>query len=135
MDIISHALAGAATGHAFGAPIVGAVFGVLPDLVLGYKRVNKPTQPYNLTHSLAFATFTPLAWGLYFGGQQGWLVFFALLSHLILDLPTHGKTWAPMLLYPYPRRFSLGSEWEWFNKVWWRGFALTLLWSLLWLYV
>jgi hypothetical protein len=57
-------------------------------------------------------------------------VFMALLSHLFLDAVTHGKQWAPPLLYPFETtRFSFGKEWEWFNGSWWLG----LLWSINWI--
>lgn len=132
MDIVSHALAGAATGIAFGRPVAGAVFGVMPDLVLGIRRKFSPTPAYDLTHSLSFVfACGGLWWAL--GGT--WVAVFALLSHIVLDLPTHGKQWAPVLLYPLHRkRFSYGVEWEWFSISWWRGLVLTIIWSSLWIF-
>jgi membrane-bound metal-dependent hydrolase YbcI (DUF457 family) len=133
MDIVSHAIAGAAVGAAFGQPLLGAAFGVLPDAVLGLQRRLTPPAAYNATHSLAFAVGP---------GAAAWAVLgtpvplLALCSHLLLDVPTHGSRWAPTLFYPISeRRFSLGSEWEWFNRSWRRGLALTLAWSAAWLFV
>lgn len=134
MDILSHAVAGAAVGAAYGQPVLGAVCGLLPDLALATpKRLTLPTVAYNATHSLAIVLPLGLAGGALFGSVVPLL---ALLSHILLDLPTHGKHWAPPLLYPFTKtRYSCGTEWEWFNRSWWQGFVLTLLWSLAWLFV
>lgn len=132
MDILSHAVAGASAGAAFGQPVMGAACGVAPDLALfTWQRLAQPTAAYNAAHSALvlgcagllalalFATVVPLL---------------ALLSHILLDLPTHGKQWAPPLLYPFSeQRYSFGTEWEWFNRSWWQGLVLTLIWSLAWL--
>lgn len=126
MDFVSHAVAGASAGAVFGRPVLGAVFGVLPDVVLGVTRKAAPNIPYNITHSLTFvAVLVPLCAAL-----GTWAPMLAVLSHIVLDLPTHGSQWAPPLLYPLSRRrFSLGAEWEWFNRSWWRGLVLTISWS------
>jgi membrane-bound metal-dependent hydrolase YbcI (DUF457 family) len=133
MDVVSHAIAGACVGQAFGQPVLGAAFGVLPDVVLGVRRQKLPSTAYNATHSLTFVAGAGLA---------GWLVWgtlaplLAVLSHILLDFPTHGPRWAPTLLYPFSsERFGIGSEWEWFNKTWWLGLGLTAIWSLTWLAV
>jgi membrane-bound metal-dependent hydrolase YbcI (DUF457 family) len=131
MDIVSHALAGAAAGAAFGRPFLGAFFGVLPDVVLGIKRRAVPSLAYDFTHSLA---------GLFVLGFVGTLLTgsivpqIAIISHLVLDIPTHGEQWAPPLLFPFDRhRFSYGGEeWEWFNPVWCFGFLITMVWSSIW---
>lgn len=133
MDIISHAMAGASVGVAFGHPVAGAIFGVLPDLVLlTPKRLAVPPARYKASHSMAFVAGA---------GLLGWLAFgtvaapLALLSHILLDLPTHGALWGPQLLYPFSLRvYNYGEEWEWFNRSWWQGLGLTFLWSLLWLF-
>ena len=131
MDFVSHALAGAATGYAFGHPVAGAVLGVLPDAVLGIRRRGAPNCAYNATHSLTFivacgAIACPFGWGAF--------VMLSLSSHIILDLPTHGEKWAPVLLYPFSKkRFSFGEEWEWFSPSWWFGLGVTLAWSTLWI--
>ncbi len=131
MDIISHAIAGASTGYYYGKPVLGAIVGVMPDLVLGVKRKFTPTRLYNFTHCL---TLTVIFGYLYWFYAGNGLVLFVLLSHLFLDIPTHGTTWAPPLLYPFKnKRFSLGDEWEWFSNSWFTGFILTVLWSFLWI--
>jgi membrane-bound metal-dependent hydrolase YbcI (DUF457 family) len=138
MDIFTHALVGAATGAAFDRPVAGALYAVMPDLVLGsLKRRRLPTPAYNVSHSLAALLAVTVAAYLYpapFGGARiAACAFFCYLSHLILDAATHGPQWAPMLLWPVRIRFSGGDEWEWFNTSWFKGFALSLLWSILWL--
>lgn len=132
MDIFSHAVAGAATGTYYGKPILGACVAVIPDLVLGAKRMLTPTKLYDITHSLIFTMVLGYSYWFYMGDG---LLFFALLSHLLLDIPTHGTTWAPPLLYPFKnKRFSLGNnEWEWYSTSWFTGLVLTILWSLLWI--
>lgn len=128
MDIVSHAFAGAATGLLFGHPVAGALVAVLPDLALGIRRKSVPSEAYNLGHSAFGVALAVLLGSLW---SQGLLVFFCLASHIVLDLPTHGKTWAPPLLYPFGcQRFSFGSEWEFFNYSWKRGLILTIFWSI-----
>jgi membrane-bound metal-dependent hydrolase YbcI (DUF457 family) len=130
MDLFSHAIAGAAMGAAFGRPLVGAVCACLPDMVLGLKRVASPTAAYTVTHSLVFCLIAATV-GVWVG--LGPVVGLAVLSHLLLDLPTHGKAWAPALLYPFSeRRFSFGGEWEFFNRYWFIGLIMTVEWSALW---
>lgn len=130
MDIFSHALAGAATGALWGRPVLGAVVAAAPDLVLGWRRRRLPSVVYNVTHSLPFVTValavTSLVWGL----ETGTLVMMCLLSHLFLDIPTHGRVWGPPLMYPFDNsRAGFGEEWEFFNDVWWRGLVFTFAWS------
>lgn len=126
MDVFSHAVAGAASGAVFGRPLLGAMFGVLPDVVLGLRRREFPNALYNLSHSMFFLLPVGLVSVLLGTGAP----LLAVLSHITLDLPTHGGRWAPSLLYPLKaRRYSLGAEWEWFNASWRRGFLLTLIWS------
>jgi hypothetical protein len=128
VDIFSHALAGAATGLPFGHPVLGAVVAALPDAVLGLHRRAAPTTAYNLTHSLLGLWAATVVASL-LGWEVATTVCLALLSHLALDMPTHGKQWAPPLLFPWwHHRFSAGSEWEFFNASWWYGFKITLLW-------
>jgi membrane-bound metal-dependent hydrolase YbcI (DUF457 family) len=127
MDIVSHAIAGASAGAVFGRPVLGAVFGVIPDVVLGITRKTAPGAAYDVTHSLLFV----LAISLLCAKLDTWAPVLAVLSHIVLDLPTHGSGWAPPLLYPIcQRRFSYGEEWEWFNRSWWRGLVITIIWSL-----
>lgn len=129
MDILSHAAAGAATGALFGQPALGAFVAVVPDIVLLGERRAVPTAAYNWTHSVAFAVACTV-WAAAIGSSHlASLVALCLLSHLVLDLPTHGEQWGPTLLYPYSdKRFSMGEEWEFFNFSWWRGLCLTGIW-------
>lgn len=131
MDIISHAIAGASAGAMFQRPIFGAAVAVLPDLVLGVKRVSSPTVPYRVTHSLLFVLF---AWAVIYpwGHQLALCAAIALASHLLLDLPTHGPVWAPRLFYPFSdASFDHAVEWEWFSTSWFIGLGLTVMWSVI----
>lgn len=126
MDAVNHALAGAAAGMVFGHPVIGAIFGVLPDIVAIGKRREVPSKLYDFTHSLLGIGLFGLV-GTYLTGSLAPLV--AIMSHLLLDLPTHGEEWAPPLLYPFdPHRFSMGEEWEWFNMSWGLGFLINFCW-------
>lgn len=126
MDIVNHAVAGAAAGSIYGQPVLGALVAIVPDLMLFGPRRDAPPLLYDITHSLLF-TLAVGAIGLLFGTAVPLL---ALVSHLLLDLPTHGPRWAPVLGWPLSRqRYSYGEEWEWFSKSWWRGLALTAIWS------
>lgn len=130
MDIFSHAVAGASVGYAFGRPLLGAVFGVLPDVFAGIRRRITPTALYDISHS-AIPVAILLVAGL---GTGEYVPALAVLSHILLDLPTHGPVWAPPIALPFSKkRFSFGDEWEWLNWPWWKGLGLTLLWSLTWL--
>lgn len=132
MDIVTHAVVGFATGAVFGHPWLGAVCAVLPDVVLGVRRRAAPTGAYNATHSL----FCPLAGGLLTllltnRPMAALAVLAALLSHIAIDLPTHGKHWAPPLLYPLSKkRCVFGCEWEFFNDSWLIGFGISTLWVI-----
>lgn len=129
MDIVSHAIAGAAAGVPFGRPLLGAFFGVLPDIVIIGKRRELPSKAYDFMHSIFGVGLFGLA-GTYATGSIAPLV--AILSHLLLDLPTHGDKWAPPLLFPFDSmRFSCGEEWEFGNLSWWQGVLFTLLWVVI----
>lgn len=128
MDIFSHAIAGASTGMVFQRPLTGAFFGILPDLVLSIKRVEVPPKRYRVTHSFAFVAVVFAAMHLA-GSQTALCAAIALLSHLVLDLPTHGPQWAPRLFYPFSNwTFPTLGEWEWLNDSWFVGFYITCLW-------
>lgn len=129
MDVVTHALVGASTGAVVGRPLLGAVIAALPDVVLGLRRRAVPSRAYNATHSAAFVAAATLAAALLFAWPVAPLVALCLLSHLVLDLPTHSTTWAPPLLYPFSaRRFSFGNEWEFFNESWWVGLTMSIIW-------
>ena len=130
MDVISHAIAGAASGYMFGHPILGAAIGVLPDLCLIGKRRVHPTPLYRFTHSLGFMlVLLFLSQLLTNSGDIGWTVAVAWASHVYLDVPTHGSVWAVRLLYPNEDVYYEAEEWEFFNNAWKFGFALTIIWS------
>lgn len=130
MDIVTHAVVGAATGGAFGRPFTGAFFAILPDLFLfSVKRRDTPTAAYNASHSLAGLVLVAGLAALY-EPVLGAVAFFAYASHLWLDVPTHGKQWAPPLMWPSKHRYSIGQEWEWFNSSWWYGLFLATIWII-----
>lgn len=134
MDIITHAVVGAASGAVFGHPVVGAIYGVLPDLFASIKRKLEPGPAYRLAHS-----FTGLSIMLLFWLPTGELnllgaAFLAYLSHIVLDLTTHGPAFAPRLFWPCGFVLYSGKEWEWFNSSWCFGLLLAFYWSVTCLY-
>ncbi len=131
MDILTHAAVGAATGLVYGHPVVGALVAVLPDIVLGVKRKEHPPESYYVLHSLTcIAVVFPILYSLF--GMMGFLVetiIMAWTSHIVLDAVTHGNAWCPRLLYPSEmHRGSPFGEWEWFNRSWWFGLSIALIW-------
>jgi hypothetical protein len=131
MDLVTHAIVGAATGSVFGRPVLGAVCAVLPDLVLGVRRRALPTQLYSVTHSLLFSVWLGITLAPLDNGVAGLCGALAVLSHIAIDLPTHGKDWAPPLFYPYSlKRYSFGVEWEFFNASWYKGAAISTIWVI-----
>lgn len=130
MDIVNHAAAGAATGLYFGSPVIGAIVAVIPDIILIGERRKNPPKVYTFFHSLLFLFICSFIAFLFGFGE---VVFFALLSHLILDIPTHGKQWSPQLLWPISKcRFSKFQEWEFGNSSWYYGLLINLAWSTTW---
>lgn len=130
MDIISHALAGAATGTAFGRPFTGALLAVIPDLPIMGPRRQEPPLLYEVCHSLWFVVLASCIGAL---SGNGLLVLCCIGSHLVLDIPTHGPKWAPKLLWPNRVIYYTCEEWEFFNRSWFVGASITLLWCFLWL--
>ena len=125
MDIINHAITGAAIGASVElsprSVLIGTLTGIAPDVSdfpLFYKRREIPTDLYAISHS--FEVFLGmLAAGLIFDGF--FVVSMAWCAHILLDYITHGETWGPkfiILKIPVPKRFE---EWEFFNWSWWRG--------------
>jgi len=132
MDIITHAVVGAATGQAFGQPLLGAVIAVLPDLSLtSIKRRSTPTQLYKLVHSPLFIAIICL--GLYaIGVTQAGLIYAAWMSHFVLDFFTHGSTFAPRFFYPLSDfHVTEFEEWEFFNYHWWMGLLVSVYWVII----
>ena len=130
MDVVSHALAGAASGAVFGHPIIGAIVAVLPNSVLGLQRRKAPPVAYRYSHSVLTALCVPAALALLpLQHTIPLAVALAWLSHIALDVPTHGELWAPRLMYPFSQ-FKLGNfiEWEFGSRTWYFGSFLTLVW-------
>ncbi len=125
MDLVGHALAGGAVGLYYGHPVLGALVAVLPDLPLFRARLATPPTSYDILHSL---------WPLPLLMLLPQWILWAWVSHLLLDLPSHGKIWAPPLLWPKQTRFSVfGIEWELFNRAWIIGVVVTVSWSSTWI--
>lgn len=120
MDLLTHAVVGAAAGATVGQPFAGLVAGVAPDIVLGIRRRASPNTAYKLTHSLTVCVLLALPMGLLFGA---WGVLLGWFSHIFLDTFTHGDQWAPRPIYPLSDfHFKLGvEEWEFFNTTWFLG--------------
>lgn len=136
MDVISHALAGAATGAAFGRPLLGAAVAVVPDSALWLRpRLARPPALYRAAHGgLAPLLISALCLPL-FGPTVALVVMWAWISHIVLDIPTHGPIWSPRLFWPDERAvFTKFKEWEWFNRSWWLGLSVTFIWSAIWLF-
>lgn len=132
MDIINHAVAGAAVGASFNAPILGAIIAILPDVPIFGPRRKEPTEAYMFTHSFLFL-FILTGAAIYIENiSLGTMVFLCILSHLVLDIPTHGKTWSPALFYPDKVRFVFGHEWEFFNDTWFYGLKINFVWCFIW---
>lgn len=140
MDIITHAIVGAASGAVFGHPIVGAIVAVIPDIPLGITRKHRPNIGYDMLHSpviggLNMFNMANIFLGMSHGAPTdfsfGWAALLAWASHIFLDLFTHGPTWAPMPFAPISfRRVSLGYDWELFDSTWWNGLLLAICWVL-----
>jgi len=114
VDALTH-IAFAAAVNPSPLTILGAV---LPD-VPAVRRLKRPSVAYRITHSywpvLMLAPFYPDL-------SLGWA------THIALDIPTHGETFAPRLLYPLSDWHIPGvGEWEFFNRTYWLGIAVTIL--------
>lgn len=131
MDILTHAIVGAVTGSAFGQPVAGAIAAVAADLPIArLQRLHTPPALYRFTHSglalLVLGVFCTFAKE----PSAGAAVFFGYLSHIVLDLPTHAREWQPRLLWPRSSVwFPNAVEWEWFNKSWFLGLGIAIIWS------
>ncbi len=135
MDIVTHALAGAATGAAFGRPVLGAVVAVVPDSALWLRpRLAAPPPLYRAAHGGLAPVLISTFCLMLFGPEIALVVFWAWASHIVLDIPTHGKLWSPRLFWPDETPvFEQFQEWEWFNRSWFTGLGIALIWSAVWL--
>lgn len=130
---MTHAVVGAVAGSLVNQPFVGALAGVLPDAVLGVKRRIHPNIAYKLTHSVLICLACSLTLIEY--TPYGVAVLLGWLSHILLDIPTHGKQWAPMPIYPISTfAFRYFNEWEWLDETWFKGLALATSFILICLY-
>lgn len=119
MDILTHAIVGAAVGLKLGSPLSCVIASIAPDIVLGIKRKFTPTMPYKFLHSV----FPVCA--LYLFGFKAEAIAWA--THIILDIPTHGTLWSPKLFFPFSDKGFTGfQEWEFFNTSWKKGLALSV---------
>ncbi len=84
-----------------------------------------------MTHSLLFVLLSGIVAAIY-GADIALTVMLALVSHLVLDVTTHGVEWNPRLLFPILNEpaITFGVEWEWFNLSWWYGYLTMILWSI-----
>lgn len=137
MDIVTHAIVGAITGAAFDRPVLGAIVGILPDSALWLRpRLAHPPTLYRAAHGALAPMFASTVCLALFGAQIALVVFCAWVSHIVLDIPTHGPEWSPRLFWPDERVvFDTHQEWEFFNASWWGGLALASLWSMIWLMI
>lgn len=135
MDIITHAVVGAITGAAFGHPAIGAFVGVLPDSALWLRpRLALPPTLYRAAHGGLAPLFASAVCLPFVGLQISLVIFSAWVSHIILDIPTHGPTWSPRLFWPDERViFDNFEEWEFFNRSWFLGYFISTIWCALWL--
>ncbi len=117
MDVLTHALAGFAIGLKTGQPLTGIAFAIMPDLALGIRRKNEPNTAYRITHSIWFVL--SFVW---------WkTAFLAVLSHIFIDIFTHGSKWNPRLFFPFDFHFSCFKEWEFGNTTYFLGLITTVL--------
>ncbi len=133
MDIVTHALTGAATGAAFGRPLLGAVVAVVPDSALWLRpRLARPPALYRAAHTLLAAWSAGIITLLLTAdnGAIAGCVLWAWLSHIVLDFFTHAGEWAVRPFYGmsnwHPKIFQ---EWEWLNRSWWLGLTIAIIWS------
>lgn len=134
MDIVTHVLVGAVSGAVCGLPVpVGGLIAAAPDLPLIGKRRQTPPKLYRFTHSLWFTAIV-IPFYLY-DTSWGNGALLALLSHYVIDLPTHGKLWAPRLLWPSDQILICWREWEFFNTSWFVGLAVSIIWCALCLFL
>ena len=96
---------------------VATLCAVLPDVSMP-RREDTPPKAYLWAHSIwPVLLLLPLS----SDASIGWL------SHILLDLLTHGRGFAPRLLYPLAWRIpGPFGEWEFYNRAWFLGLGVTL---------
>lgn len=147
MDIITHALLGAAIAPNSGLAIPMAISSTLPDLWTvppmteymfkhGGRYRNQefwkwvPPRYDELTHwshsvfplSIAFAVGSGAL------GVSPW-VFLPWLLHLVIDIPTHARSRTGYLLYPLSRWQPLGKT-NWYD-MWWFSIGTIIILGLI----
>lgn len=128
MDIFTHAIIGAATGAQYNEPVLGAVIAIIPDLPLIGKRRQEPTELYKYCHSfLGLLTISLLLYAIIDNFE---LCLACLVSHIVLDLPTHSAKWNPRLFYPNNCHLQNFKEWEFFNNSWFLGLGVSIIWTI-----
>lgn len=128
LDAVTHAVAGAAAALPLGlgwqGAVVGALVGVAPDFALVGRRMAAPPYAYRAAHS-GLMLFVVAVLCVQLGNA---LLFLAWFSHLLLDAPTHGRQWGLRLWWPWNPAIVHFEEWEFFNRAWWAGLAVAIVW-------
>jgi membrane-bound metal-dependent hydrolase YbcI (DUF457 family) len=157
MDVIYHALVGAAIAKSTGSPYIlsSAIFAVLPDLVgavpfVYYKLTARPGTllqnvkesvysntftnsvdriMYSLTHSLVFALLVSLLSYLFF--PAAWVTLsLSYVSHIIIDIPTHEGDFATRIFYPYSDFHFESKNWATNPRLFFTFWGVFLAWAL-----
>lgn len=140
MDTATHALLGGVIGASAGVlapqgtePLVVvaacALVATLPDspLIAYRTRVPHPPRSYLWAHSIWPVIAIWFCVGPIYGA--------AYLSHILIDIPTHGPAWSARLFYPIRWHFACFEEWEWGNASWRNGLVITILLGFLWTFL
>ena len=129
MDIVTHAVVGAASGALFGQPLLGAAVATMPDWPLLGRRVKLPPFPYVVLHSplvmYVVICMLPIDDVLFS------TILLSYVSHIALDIPTHSKTWQPRFIPFKESKLDDFEEWEFFNSSWWFGLTISIFWTIL----
>lgn len=126
MDILTHA----AVGYASTGSVWGAVGAVLPDMgLLSIRRQYRPTYAYLYLHSMMVfvAWFAATWWWSLMIAPELFCFMVGWFSHIVLDIPTHGERFAVRPMFPASQKKWVFEEWEWFNRPWWIGLGIGVL--------
>jgi len=127
MDIFTHFAVGFATGTVIDKPITCGVIAILPDVFLfSFKRLKNPTILYKISHTVWIPLFICIFNPIY---------ALAYLSHIVLDVFTHGGKWKTEPFLPIKLNFGNFHEWEFFNKSYLIGLIISILWITIFLYI